>query len=154
MWIGAKIEHAKKYPNQQDHNGKSVGFAVFEWRLSSAIAGQTGNDENLTTRTLVHAYDPANDTWSARAPLPRAISHISSATFVMGGRIVVAGGESDHAAPVADVYAYDPGQDKWATLTPLPASRFSGVAGEIGGKIVFATGSSQRTTYLGTPELA
>jgi N-acetylneuraminic acid mutarotase len=72
----------------------------------------------------------------------------------MGGRIVVAGGESSHNAPVADVFAYDPAQDKWTTLTSLPAARFSGVADAIGGKIYFTTGSSQRTTYLGTPELA
>ena len=119
-----------------------------------AIGGQTGNDEGLTTGTLVHAYDPATDTWSARASMPKAISHISSATFVMGGRILVAGGESSHNAPVADVFAYDPAQDKWTTLTSLPAARFSGVADAIGGKIYFTTGSSQRTTYLGTPALA
>jgi N-acetylneuraminic acid mutarotase len=121
--------------------------------LAYAIAGQTGNDEALTTKSVVHAYDPATDSWTARASLPKAISHISSATFVMGGRILVAGGETAHNVPTGDVYAYDPDKNQWVKLTSLPAPRFSGVAGAIGGEIFFTTGSSQRTTYRGIPQL-
>lgn len=116
-----------------------------------AIGGQTGNDAALTTHASVFEYDPATNTWTTRAALPKAVSHISGSTFVMGGRAIVAGGESAHARPVADVFAYDPAANTWATLTPLPASRFSGVAGTIADKIYFTGGSSQTTTWLGTP---
>ena len=127
-----------------------MGYTTFGGRIY-AIGGQTGNDEALTTQTAVHAYDPATDTWTARASMPRAISHISSSTFVMGGRILVAGGETAHNRPTAEVYAYDPAADAWARLTSLPAARFSGVAGAIDGLIYFTSGSSQATTYRGTP---
>ena len=38
-------------------------------------------------------YDPATNAWTDRTPIPQAVSHIASATFVMGDRIIVAGGE-------------------------------------------------------------
>jgi N-acetylneuraminic acid mutarotase len=116
-----------------------------------AIGGQIGNDEALTTKSLVQVYDAATDTWTNKASMPKGISHISSATFVMGGRIVVIGGETAHNASIGDAYAYDPGTDKWTKLTSLPAPRFSGVAAAIDGVIYFTSGSSQRTTYRGTP---
>ena len=83
--------------------------------------------------------------------MPKAISHISSATFVMGNRVIVAGGETAHTRTIADVYAFDPAANTWTTLTSLPAPRFSGVAAAIGDKIYFTGGSSQTTTWLGTP---
>jgi N-acetylneuraminic acid mutarotase len=133
-------------PNPRSHMGYvALGAKIY------AIGGQVGNDEGLTTKKLVEVYDPATNTWASRAQMPAAVSHISSATFVMGGRIIVAGGETANGAPTASVYAYDPAADSWKTLTSLPAARFSGVAGAIDGKIYFTTGSSQRTTYRGTP---
>lgn len=116
-----------------------------------AIGGQTGNDAGLTTHATVFEYNPATDTWTSRASLPKAVSHISSSTFVMGSRVIVAGGESAHTRPLNDVFAYDPDADTWATLTPLPANRFSGVGAAIGDKIYFTGGSSTTTTWLGTP---
>ena len=54
-----------------------------------AIGGQKGNDEALTPQSVVEVYDPATDTWSATKSLSKGINHISSSTFVMGGRIAV-----------------------------------------------------------------
>jgi hypothetical protein len=116
-----------------------------------AIGGQTGNDAALTTHASVFHYEPETDTWTPRASMPKAVSHISSSTFVMGGRVIVMGGETAHNRPVADVFAYDHNTDSWATLTSLPAARFSGVAESIDNKIIFTGGSSQTTTWLGTP---
>ena len=133
-------------PQARSHMGyAALGGLIY------AIGGQTGNDEDLTTTTAVHAYDPATDAWSPRAAMPAAISHVSSSTLVTGGRILVLGGESDHNEPVADAYAYDPAADAWAALTPLPAPRFSGVAAAIGDAIYFTSGSSKTETFLGTP---
>lgn len=116
-----------------------------------AIAGQTGNDGGLVTRRFVEVYDPATDQWTNKTQIPKAVSHVSSATFVMNGRILIMGGESSHNAQVRDVFAYNPGTDGWAALTPLPAARFSGAAGTISGKIYFSTGGSGATTWEGTP---
>jgi N-acetylneuraminic acid mutarotase len=116
-----------------------------------AIGGQTGNDAALTTHASVFHYDPAADEWTTRAPMPKAVSHISSSTFVFGDRVIVAGGETAHNRPVADVFAFDHDTNAWATLTSLPASRFSGVAAAIDDQIFFTGGSSQTTSWLGTP---
>ena len=114
-----------------------------------AVAGQHGNDDALETTASVHAYDPATDQWTARAAMPVAVSHISSSTFVQNGRIIVAGGETDHNAATDRVTAYDPVTDAWTSMTNLPAARFSGVAAPIGDEIYFTGGSSLRTTWRG-----
>ena len=116
-----------------------------------AIAGQIGNDEGLTTLRAVEIYNPDTNSWTQGAMIPRAVSHITSGTFVMGGRIMVMGGESAHGASVRSVYAYNPATNTWTTLSQLPAARFSGVGGEVNGKIVFTGGSSTTTTWLATP---
>ncbi len=128
-----------------------MGYVNFGGKIY-AIGGQHGNDAALTTQSTVQVWDPANPgQWTLKAPMPAAVSHISSSTFVMGGRIIVAGGESAHTVSVANVRAFDPGSNTWVSLTSLPAPRFSGVAAEIGGLIYFTGGSSQTTTWQGVP---
>jgi len=127
-----------------------MGYVNFNGHII-AIGGQTGNDAALTTYATVYDYDPATDAWTQKASMPKAISHISSATFVMGDRILVAGGETAHTKTIGDVYAFDPAANTWATLTSLPSPRFSGVAAAIADKIFFTGGSSTTTTWLGTP---
>ena len=116
-----------------------------------AIGGQTGNDAGLVTRRYVEVYDPATDRWTTRTQIPKPVSNISSATFVMNGRLLVMGGESSHNVQVRDVFAYDPATNGWEALTPLPAARFSGAAGVVNGRIYFSTGGSQATTWEGRP---
>jgi N-acetylneuraminic acid mutarotase len=137
---------ARAIPTGRSHMG-SVAFGGKIY----AIAGQIGNDAGLTTLRAVEVYDPATDTWTTKNPIPRGVSHIASATFVMGDRIIVMGGESAHNAQLRDVWAYTPATDQWQALSPLPAAKFSGVANHIGGKIVFTTGGSGSTTWVGTP---
>lgn len=132
--------------NTRNHLGTAVvGGKIY------AIAGQTGTDEGLVTRAEVQVYDPATNAWTPRRSMPRAASHVHSATFLLpDGRIAVMGGESAHNVPIRDAYAYDPSTDTWQTLTSLPANRFSGVASAINGKVYFTTGGSLTTTWEGT----
>jgi N-acetylneuraminic acid mutarotase len=127
-----------------------MAYVDFDGRIY-AIAGQTGTDEGLITQKDVEIYNPATDAWTLGAQMPAARSHISSATFVMGDRIIVLGGESANELPKADAYAYSPATNSWQTLTPLPGPRFSGVAGLVDGKIYFTTGGSA-STFEGAPE--
>ena len=133
-------------PNPRHHMGAAVldGFIY-------AIGGQHGHDDALVTQADVHAYDAATDTWTQRASLPSARGHIASATVLLGGRIVVAGGETSHGAGIAAVTAYDPALNAWTALTALPAARVSGVAGVIAGELYYTTGSGTATTYKGVP---
>jgi N-acetylneuraminic acid mutarotase len=118
-----------------------------------AIGGQLHEGSLADTLTSVHRYDPATDAWTAVAPLPAPLSHMTASTLAIGGRIIVLGGERAHGSPVADVLAFDPATNTWSTLTPFPTLRRSGVAGYVQGKLYYATGggSFTTTTYVGTP---
>jgi N-acetylneuraminic acid mutarotase len=126
-----------------------LGAVTFGGKIY-AIAGQTGHDENLVTRDDVQIYDPATDRWTAGAPMPAPRSHMASATFVMGDRILVISGESANGVETDTVFAYTPATNSWQTLTPLPALRFSGVGAVVNGRIYYTTGGNA-ATYEGTP---
>lgn len=115
-----------------------------------AVAGQHKHDRKLTTQDSVHAYDPETDLWEQVASLPLAISHNSNSTFVMGGRIIVVGGEVSHLKGVSDVFAYDPKTDIWTPLTPLPVAMIDPVAEDVNGKLVVTYGRKPEA-FIGTP---
>jgi len=144
-------------PNPRNH----LGDATLSGKLY-AIGGQRGQDANAVYQNTVHVYNPATNAWTAVESLPRGRSHIGAATFVMNGRIIVAGGEIAHGSggTVSDVTAYkpsadpsNPAADSWTSLTPLPAARNSGVAGSIGGQLFYTTGAPgfKTTSYKGIP---
>ena len=136
-------------PNARNH----LGSAVLDGKVY-AIGGQRGHDAALVTQAAVHAYDPATDTWTARADLPRGLGHISGASFAMDGNIVVLGGETSHGVSTAATEAYDPAGNAWRALTSLPAPRHSGIAGAIGGSIFYSTGNHSNLTWRGVPRAA
>jgi N-acetylneuraminic acid mutarotase len=138
-WVAAAA-----MPNPRSH----MGYAEIAGKVC-AIGGQHDVDANLVTQNTVNCYNPATNTWATLAPIPVARGHISSATFSMGGRILVFGGETSHGTSVNLVNAYDPLTDAWSSLTNLPANRYSGVAGPVGGTIYYTTGNGSSTTYRG-----
>lgn len=146
---GAAWREGTPLPNARHH----MGSAVLNGKIY-AIGGQHGHDQRLTTQADVHAYTPKTDSWQQVADLPLAVSHIANSTFVMDGRIIVAGGEVAHGDPVADVFAYSPETDSWDALTPLPLALQSAVARWVGDEIVVTGGSGggwRAETYIGTP---
>ncbi|MFD2515175.1 malectin domain-containing carbohydrate-binding protein [Pontibacter locisalis] len=140
-------------PNPRQH----AGSAVYEGKIYY-IGGQTGHDDHLTAQKEVHRYDPVTNSWSKMADLPvpsgaTGRGHISSSVVIVGTRILVLGGETVHKTGRTNmVSAYSPATNTWENLTPLPQSRFSGVAGVMGGNIYYTGGSNTSTTYKGTPE--
>ncbi|WP_439883480.1 malectin domain-containing carbohydrate-binding protein [Pontibacter sp. MBLB2868] len=139
-------------PNPRQH----AGSAVYDGKIYF-IGGQSGHDDALVAQKDVHRYDPATDTWTKMADLPvpsgaTGRGHISNSAVVIGSRILVLGGETVHKTGHTNmVSAYSPATNTWENLTPLPQSRFSGVAGILGGNIYYTGGSSSSTTYEGTP---
>src|SRR5207247_6121551 len=83
-----------------------------------SIGGQQGQDDLAIQRADVQVYDPFLDAWSARAPLPLARSHITSATFVRDGKILVLGGLKQGNVVLNTVSSYDPAANAWTSLTP------------------------------------
>jgi len=125
------------------HDGRHhMGSAVLRGKIW-AIGGQHHHDDRLVVRDTVESYDAVTDTWTVRPSLPQGVSHIANSTFVLGGRIVVAGGETAHLRPVDDVWAYEPRPRRWVALTPLPQPKASGVAGPlIEGRWLYTGGGS------------
>lgn len=125
--------------------GAVVGGKIY------AIGGQQFQDSNAIQRAEVQMYDPATDTWAARAPLPLARSHITASTLVRNGRIITLGGLGPGNRLINRVDSYDPVTNTWQQLTSLPNARTSPVADVLSdGRIVFTTGSMVATTLVGT----
>ena len=118
------------------------------------VGGQLGQEAGQVPLATVEAYDPATDTWSARASLPHPRGHITAGTIVVGGRILVLGGEQGYNSPQRTVYAYDPAANRWSSAGSMPAARSTVVAGVLpDGRVVMSTGNSptwSSQTWVGT----
>lgn len=93
----------------------------------------------------VWAYDPATDSWSARAamPTPRGGAHAA----VVGNRIYVIGGYTTSAHRGGAIgmdmrlnEEYNPATDRWIEKQPMPTPRNHHAVGVIDGKIYVAGG--------------
>jgi N-acetylneuraminic acid mutarotase len=133
-------------PVARNHlGGAALGGKVY------AVGGQQGQDEAAVYSARVDAFDPSTHAWTQVASLPSGRSHIAASTFVLGGRIIVVGGELSFGTDTAQVVAYNPGGNAWTQLTALPVARNSGSAGNVGGTIYYAGGRFSLDTYKGVP---
>ncbi len=96
-------------------------------------------------KALVFEYDPANDTWSKKKPMPLGAHRFALASH--GDRIYAFGGfkypESGAAAwePVNNAWEYDPASDSWKALAPMPSKRGAAAAAVVQGKIYVIGGA-------------
>jgi N-acetylneuraminic acid mutarotase len=92
---------------------------------------------------VVEEYDPATDTWRARAPMPTPCNHMGGEA--VNGKIYVIGGRLSGAFIIGYpgninlVQAYDPATDSWATRAPMPTAR-SGLNTAMANGIIYAAG--------------
>jgi N-acetylneuraminic acid mutarotase len=91
-------------------------------------------------------YDPEADRWEELAPLPQGAGGIAAG--VLGGRIVVFGGEWFPVdGPGGGVYAatwiYDPERDRWEAGAPMRTPRH-GLAGVTVGERLYAIGGAKK----------
>lgn len=70
----------------------------------------------------VYEYDPATDSWRARASMPAGRQRGAAAVAVIDGRIYVAGGQRSLQA-TKELDVYDPATDQWTTLPDMPTAR-------------------------------
>src|SRR6267378_475162 len=93
-------------------------------------------------------YDPATNTWRARAALPTQRNHatagvVNGKVYVIGGRV---GGAfvSSGSSNVGIVEEYDPAADAWgAPRARMPSARSAMSSGTWGGKIYVTGGEGQ-----------
>ncbi len=92
-------------------------------------------------------YDPASNTWSARAPIPTPRDHLAAAEE--GGRLYVVGGRIDgsYARNLSANEVYDPAADRWETLEPLPTARSGIAAAVLDGRVFVFGGEATSGTF-------
>ncbi len=93
------------------------GICTLDGKLyvTGGISGQIGTEQIYKS---VYMYDPASDTWEAKADMNNARSFHVSLAF--DGKIYVFGGnnESGNNLSGRTVEVYDPELDQWALLSP------------------------------------
>jgi N-acetylneuraminic acid mutarotase len=108
----------------------------------------------LAITDRVEEYDPATDSWSAKAPLPAGLHHAGAA--VAGGKLFVIGGYTRSLLniwhPVATVYMYDPMKDAWSERRAMPTPRGALAVVEHGGKL-YAIGGYDRSANIAALEV-
>ncbi len=92
-------------------------------------------------------YDPATDTWTARAPLRTLRDHFAAAA--VGGRIYAIGGRIDgnHARNLDVNEEYDPAADTWRSRKPILTARSGIAAAVLDGKIMVFGGEAPAGTF-------
>lgn len=123
-------------PNPRNHLGGAALNGILY-----AIGGQHLGDEANGNQTSVDAYDPTTDTWTARAPLPRPMGHLTSTIFPWRNHLVIVAGVTN-GGTLANVIAYDPTTDAWEELPPLPQALHSPVAVTIGDHLIVNGGTN------------
>jgi hypothetical protein len=81
---------------------------------------------------VLEAYDPLQDRWEKKTPVPIAISAYALASYE--GRIFLFGGW-DGKQFLNSVYEYDPSRDRWSERSPMPTRRGFAGAAEGGGRL-------------------
>jgi hypothetical protein len=108
----------------------------------------------LSVSDRVEVYDPAVNSWEAKAPLPTPLHHTGAAA--VGGKLYVVGGYTrsffDIWHPVATVYVYDPATDRWAERASMPTARGALALAMLDGSL-YAVGGYDRTRNTGALEV-
>jgi len=90
--------------------------------------------------STVEMYDPATDTWTAKAPM--STTRFAHCSAVVNGIIYVFGGDNN-----VTVEAYDPATDIWTTKSNMSSDRGAHRAVSVNGKI-YVIGGAMPPNYL------
>jgi N-acetylneuraminic acid mutarotase len=120
-----------------------------------AIGGQSVSYEKDTNTVRVDVYDPASDTWSQAADMPRGLGHTTASIIAVNGQMIVIGGTingGNNGLESAYVLLYDPEENIWLHLPSLPGGRKTPVADMVDSTIYVATGAggSMSQVWAGT----
>ena len=108
-----------------------------------------GRRLEVTSNTAaVQRFDPNADRWTQLPAAPGKVSDAAAA--VVGGRLIVAGGESIGTV-FSTVWAYDLVSSTWSTLPNLPAPRHGLAVAGIGNTLYAIDGASQPGHNASTP---
>jgi N-acetylneuraminic acid mutarotase len=124
----------------------AIACAALDGKLH-AIGGAVG--DTFPTKKSVdwhYVYDPKDDKWSGRRPMPTGRDH--TGTLTVEGRIHVIGGRVDSFHTNSNLHhSYDGKEDKWFPRAPLPTARSGHGAVLYRGKIFVMGGEGTNRVY-------
>lgn len=147
---GAAVALADRYDAEADtwHEVAALPAARDHLVVASydgVVYALGGRDTDVdAVRGEVWAFDPEDGVWREREPMPTPRG--GAMAGVVGGRIVVVGGEGnpDHPRGVFDdAEAYDPVADSWEVLAPMPTPRHGTGAVGIGDTLYVPGGADK-----------
>jgi N-acetylneuraminic acid mutarotase len=113
-------------PTQRNHlAGAAVGGKIY------IVGGRFEGGAQSPQTDRVEVYDPATNTWTARAPMPRPRGGINGLEAL--GCIHIFGGEGNPTGPnnlYPDHDVYNPVTDAWTSFGPMPVP-VHGVTGAV-----------------------
>ena len=101
------------------HFGGAAAVISGKLYVAGGVRFSTGGP--IAIRRL-HVYDPATNTWSEKAAMPRAVAFAAGAGL-LGSFYVLGGDANDRARDY--VQSYDPVADTWTSKAALPTFRSS-----------------------------
>jgi len=124
-------------------------YAIGGWGLDRPEGGWESLDPKALAKdfSTVEAYDPATDTWAARADMPTPRSHMTVSAF--GGKIyAIGGGVPPRTARSGEYHSqiavYDTATNRWAPGAELPTPRSVLSSSVIDGLIYVMGGANSR----------
>lgn len=124
-------------------------------RLASGKALVIGGYTPAGVTASVLVYDPAGHTWAPAAPMSTPRSD-ASATVLLDGRVLVAGGDSAGSATLASAEIYDPVADTWQPVASMAEARTRSTITRLADGKVLVIGGYRRNpalTFSQTAEL-
>src|SRR5918996_5752289 len=93
------------------------------YALGGQVVGPTPDEGTLFLAT-VEAYNPATDTWTAKAPMPTrrfalGVGEIGGLVYAVGGDVA----PLNPLHPTGTLEAYDPVTDRWTVHATMPTAR-------------------------------
>jgi N-acetylneuraminic acid mutarotase len=108
-----------------------------------------------TSVGTVEEYDPAANSWRARAPMPTPRNHMVGGAI--GGKVYVASGRvgaafiSGGSSNIGVIEAYDPAADSWSHgLARMANARSAGAGGVYNGRLYITGGEHQEPGMMAT----
>lgn len=134
----------------------TIPSAFPRWGTCQFTIGGTGyvigGRNDVSDMNEVWAYDAANDSWQAKAPVP-GVRRLASA-FSIGDKGYVTCGLYNTSDKYNDLWEYDPAADTWTQKATLPsAARYGASSFVLGGKGYLLCGNLGSATGPYTTEL-
>lgn len=118
--------------------------------VGGAWTGGVGSNVCVANAEL---YDPATNSWTSAGSLVTARTD-ATATLLVGGKVLVTGGNNGLGTAIATAELYDPATNAWSSVAALQTARCSHLATLLGnGKILVAGGWGNNASYPTNAEI-